>query len=74
MRLETKGRGGKEVTVLFNLPFSSEEAKNLLSTLQTLLGTGGTFKEGQLEFRGDQRNKIEDYCGRSNIKIVRAGG
>ena len=38
MRLESKGRGGKEVTVLFNLPFSPAEAEALMKTLQTRFG------------------------------------
>jgi translation initiation factor 1 len=74
MRLEKNGRGGKQVTVLFNLPFSESEAKALLKTLQSQLGTGGTFKEGMIEFRGDVRQRVEEHFKQKNIPIVRAGG
>jgi len=74
MRLEKNGRGGKQVTVLFNLPYSDDEARNLLKTLQGLLGTGGTYKDGAMEFRGDMRDRIEAYFTKNSLKIVRAGG
>ncbi|SMF20349.1 translation initiation factor [Pseudobacteriovorax antillogorgiicola] len=74
MRLETKGRGGKSVTVLFNLPFDSGEAKKLMKEMQTLLGCGATFKEGRIEMRGDLRDKVEAHFQSKGLKIVRAGG
>ena len=74
MRLESKGRGGKEVTVLFNLPFTETEAKVFKRELQTVLACGATLKHSQIELRGDVRNKVESYCEKKNIKLVRAGG
>ena len=74
MRLETKGRGGKAVTVVFNLPFSEAEAAALQSKLQGYLACGGTFKNNCMEFRGDVREKIEKYFQQQKMKIVRAGG
>jgi len=74
MRLESNGRGGKQVTVLFNLPFSEEDAKKHMRTLQSQLGTGGTLKDSTIEFRGDVRNRVEEYFKKINVKIVRAGG
>ena len=74
MRLESKGRGGKQVTVLFNLPFSRAEAEKHLKALQGQLGTGGTLTESTIEFRGDQRDRVEPYFAKLAIKVVRAGG
>ena len=74
MRLETNGRGGKAVTVLFNLPFSDEVAKEHMRHLQSQLGCGGSFKNATIEIRGDMRDKIEKYFTALSIKIVRAGG
>lgn len=74
MRLETKGRGGKAVTVLFNLPFSASEAKSLMKELQNKLGCGATFKEGRIEIRGDMRDKVAEHFKGNDLKIVRAGG
>ena len=74
MRLETKGRGGKSVTVLFNLDFEEAEAKKLMKDLQARLACGATFKEGRIEMRGDLRDRIEDYFKMKKIPLKRAGG
>ena len=74
MRLESNGRSGKKVTVLFNLPFNTEQAKEILKTLQSQMGTGGTYKDGVIEFRGDLRGRVEKFFAKNNIKIIRAGG
>lgn len=74
MRLETAGRGGKAVTVLFNLPLEEADARALLKELQGKLGCGGTMKESHLEFRGDMREKIEKLLVGKGLKVVRAGG
>lgn len=74
MRLESGGRGGKQVTVLFNLPFAETEAREIMRTLQGRLGTGGTLKNGTIEFRGDVRTKVEEFFAKQGLKIVRAGG
>lgn len=74
MRLETKGRGGKSVTVLFNLDFEESEAKKLMKDMQGVLACGATFKEGRIEMRGDLRDKIDAYFKGKGLKIVRAGG
>ena len=75
VRLETKGRGGKAVSVLFNLPFPTEaEAVAVMKELQSSLGCGATFKDGQIELRGDVRDRIEAYFSKRGVKLVRAGG
>lgn len=74
IRLETKGRGGKSVTVLFNLPLAEEEARQLMKELQNLAGCGATFKDAQIELQGDRRELVESYFQRLQMKIIRAGG
>lgn len=74
MRLETAGRGGKAVTVLFNLPFDELEAKALLKAMQGAFGCGGSVKDSTLELRGDMRTKVEEFFTKKSLKIVRAGG
>jgi len=74
MRLETKGRGGKAVTVLFNLPLTEADAKALMRDLQEKLGCGATFKDESIELRGDMRDRIEAQLTLKGIKVVRAGG
>ena len=74
VRLEKKGRGGKQVTVLFNLPFEESEAKQLMKDLQAKLACGGSFKDGCIHFSGDMRDKIEEIFKTLDKKIIRSGG
>jgi translation initiation factor 1 len=75
IRLETKGRGGKAVTVLFNLPFATEaEAVNVMKTMQASLGCGATFKNNQIELRGDMRERVAAYFAKMGLKLIKAGG
>ena len=74
LRLEKKGRGGKQVTVLFNLPFEESEAKQLMKDLQSKLACGASFKDGCIYFNGDMRGKVEEFFASLGKKIVRSGG
>ncbi|GMU57913.1 MAG: hypothetical protein AMXMBFR33_70590 [Candidatus Xenobia bacterium] len=74
MRLEKSGRGGKAVTVLFELPLDEAGLKELLKTLKTRCGTGGALKGQTLEIQGDHREAIEKLLGERGIKVKRAGG
>ena len=61
VRIEKKGRGGKTVTVLYDIPFELEEAKALMKKLQSHLACGATFKNGVIELSGDNRSRVEDF-------------
>lgn len=74
MRLEKSGRGGKAVTVLFELPLDEAGMKELLKVLKTRCGTGGALKDRTLEIQGDQREKIEAVLAERGLKVKRAGG
>jgi len=74
MRLESKGRGGKIVTVLFELSFEAKEAKTHMKNMQALFGCGATLKNGTIELRGDLCDKVHDYFAKNSLKVVRAGG
>lgn len=74
MRLETAGRGGKTVTVLFNLPLDEAEARILMKDLQGLLGIGATMKDSTIELRGDHRARVSEYFAKRGLVIKPAGG
>ena len=74
MRLESSGRAGKVVTVLFNLPLEEADALAMMKDLQSLLGIGGTFKNSSIELRGDHRDRVAEYFLRRGMEIKRAGG
>jgi len=58
LRLERSGRGGKAVTVLYDLPRNPEFLKELATRLKRALGTGGTAKESSVEVQGDYRERL----------------
>ena len=64
-RIEKKGRGGKLVTVVYNLPFSKQEAKQLMKKFQAQYGCGATLKEGTIELRGDWSQQFEEFAKKS---------
>lgn len=74
MRLEKNARGGKLVTVLFNLPFEKNDAKKWMKDLQAVCACGGTLKNSNIELRGDVRDKVVAFFEKKGEKIVRAGG
>ena len=74
VRIEKKGRGGKSVTVLFNLPFDKDIAKDTKKKLASHLGAGSTFKDSKIEIQGDHVEKVLDFLKSNGIKALRAGG
>lgn len=53
VKLETKGRKGKGVTVITGVPLGLTELTELGKQLRRQCGSGGTVKEGVLEIQGD---------------------
>jgi translation initiation factor 1 len=58
LRLEKKGRGGKSVTVVANLPRNAAFLAGLAAELKRACGAGGTAAEGAVEMQGDQRERL----------------
>src|SRR5690606_28673416 len=74
LRLEKNARGGKTVSVLFELPDNPEYFKSLLKELKAKCGTGGTFKDNRIEIQEDHREKIKTHCESKGFGVVFAGG
>lgn len=74
VRRETKGRGGKTVTVVSGLPLQGEELKAVAGELKKRCGTGGTIKEGTVEIQGDHRDTILAWLTAKGYKAKPAGG
>lgn len=74
LRLDRKGRGGKAVTVVFDLPPNPPYLAGLLKKLKAHCGTGGALKEGRMEIQGDQRDGVQAYLEQLGFKVRRAGG
>ncbi len=69
LRLETKGRGGKNVTVLDGLPRNAGFLDELLSSLKKACGTGGTRGDGYLELQGDCRERLRGLLAAKGMGV-----
>ena len=74
MRLDKKGRGGKAVTVVFDLPGHPDYFVGLIRKLKAHCGVGGALKEGGMEIQGDQRDNVQTYLERLGFTVRRSGG
>jgi len=58
LRMEKKGRGGKTVTVVYDLPGNAAFLKELAGELKRACGTGGSVADTTVEIQGDQRERV----------------
>ncbi|HEY9679003.1 MAG TPA: hypothetical protein V6C76_13420 [Drouetiella sp.] len=72
--LESKGRGGKKVTVITGIPLNDAALEDLTTKLKRTCGTGGTLKDGQIEIQGDHRSKLIEELQKLGYKPKKAGG
>lgn len=71
---ETKGRGGKAVTIIKGLPLASAELKALAKTLKQKCGVGGALKDADIEIQGDQRETLKLELEKMGYEVKIAGG
>ena len=71
---ETKGRGGKAVTLVRGLPLPADELAAMGKQLRSACGAGGTVKDGVLEVQGEHVERVMALLQRQGWKVKRAGG
>ena len=71
---DSKGRGGKSVTLVKKLVLSEENMKELVTKLKQICGSGGTIKDGVIEIQGEHREKIAEALKKLGYKVKIAGG
>jgi translation initiation factor 1 len=71
---ETKGRGGKSVTVIKGLPLSRDALQDLASQLKKKCGVGGAQKEDTIEIQGDRRDLLKTELEKLGYIVKLAGG
>jgi len=71
---DSKGRGGKGVTLIKNLVLSDEDMSALAKKIKQACGTGGTVKDGVIEIQGENRERISDVLIKLGYKVKMAGG
>ncbi len=73
VRLERKGRGGKEVTVVEQLGLPGRELDQWLKAMKGALGCGGVLEEGALVLQGDHRERARKWLAERGVQKVIAG-
>jgi len=71
---ETKGRGGKAVTLVRGLALDATALAALGKRLRTACGSGGTAKDGVLEVQGDHCERVIELLQKEGWVVKRAGG
>ena len=74
VRRETKGRGGKTVTVVTGLSLDDGGLAALGTELKRRCGTGGTVKEGDILIQGDHVDLLVAELEKRGYRVKRAGG
>ena len=68
IKLDTKHRAGKAVTLVEGFSGSLNDLEELGKKLKTYCGTGGSVKEGGIIVQGDQRNKVLQFLLKKGFK------
>jgi len=71
VKLETKHRAGKAVTLVENFIGKNDDLQELGKKIKNFCGTGGSIKDGEIIIQGDQRDKILQWLLKNNYKQSR---
>lgn len=68
VRLETKHRAGKAVTLVDGFLGTDYDREDLGKKLKNFCGTGGSAKDGEIIVQGDQREKVMQWLIKNGYK------
>ena len=71
---ETKGRGGKGVTLIKGVPLDGDALSALGKQLRSTCGTGGTVKDGAIELQGEHCERVIALLKQRGWQVKRSGG
>lgn len=69
LRMEKKGRGGKTVSVVYDLPHNAAFLKELCRELKRACGTGGAVADNTIELQGDQRDRLRELLLKKGFTV-----
>ena len=70
VRLERKGRRGKEVTLVAELGLPARELERWLTDLKKRLGCGGQLEGGTLVLQGDLRERLPPLLEARGVRRI----
>jgi translation initiation factor 1 len=73
VRMERKGHGGKEVTLVSHLELSAKDLEKWLKELKGELGCGGRVEEDAIVLQGDQRERVPAALTKRGVVKVTIG-
>lgn len=68
IRLDTKHRAGKAVTLIEGFVGTINDLEQLGKTLKNYCGTGGSVKDFEIIIQGDQRDKVLQWLQKNGYK------
>lgn len=68
IRLDSKNRGGKAVTLITGFSGTDEGLQDLGKKLKGFCGTGGAAKDNEIIIQGDQRQKVLQWLLKNEYK------
>jgi translation initiation factor 1 len=71
VRLDTKQRAGKAVTLVEGFIGKQQDMDDLGKKLKNFCGTGGSVKDGEILVQGDQRDKVVQWLTKNGFKNVK---
>lgn len=74
IRRESKGRGGKTVTVASGFQLDDDRLKQLAAELKRGCGSGGSIKDGEILIQGDHRESLLAALRQKGFAAKLSGG
>ncbi|HWR33866.1 MAG TPA: translation initiation factor [Chitinophagaceae bacterium] len=74
VRLDSKHRAGKAVTLIEGFVGNEEDLQELGKKLKSFCGTGGSAKSGEIIVQGDQREKVMQWFIKNGYVNFKSSG
>jgi translation initiation factor 1 len=74
VRLEKKGRRGKEATIIEKLELPPKELEAWCKEAKAAMGCGGTVEDGAIVLQGDLRKRLEVWLTARGVRKVTVAG